>query len=48
MFALLGWAIQGIVGALGFGTSGIVGGSFAAGLMSAEAVAAGGGVLLVE
>eukprot|EP00927_Polykrikos_kofoidii_P070776 TRINITY_DN67161_c0_g1_i1.p1 TRINITY_DN67161_c0_g1~~TRINITY_DN67161_c0_g1_i1.p1 ORF type:complete len:351 (+),score=18.43 TRINITY_DN67161_c0_g1_i1:68-1120(+) len=37
-------AAVGVVGALGFGTGGIVAGSAAAGMMSAEAIAAGGGV----
>jgi hypothetical protein len=36
------FAVVGMVGAMGFGTGGIVAGSAAAGMMSAEAIAAGG------
>ena len=36
--------VVGVVGAMGFGSGGIAAGSMASGLMSAEAVASGGGV----
>jgi hypothetical protein len=36
--------VMGVVGGIGFGAGGIVGGSAAAGMMSAEAIAAGSGV----
>ena len=38
------FAAMGIIGGMGFGASGIVAGSTAAGMMSAEAIAMGGGV----
>jgi Interferon-induced 6-16 family len=39
------FAIMGVVTSMGFTSAGIVGGSTAAGMMSAEAIAAGGGVV---
>jgi hypothetical protein len=38
------FAVMGIVGAMGFGSEGIVAGSMAAGMMSAEAIASGGAI----
>eukprot|EP00549_Striatella_unipunctata_P012758 CAMPEP_0118725372 /NCGR_PEP_ID=MMETSP0800-20121206/33104_1 /TAXON_ID=210618 ORGANISM="Striatella unipunctata, Strain CCMP2910" /NCGR_SAMPLE_ID=MMETSP0800 /ASSEMBLY_ACC=CAM_ASM_000638 /LENGTH=207 /DNA_ID=CAMNT_0006634065 /DNA_START=136 /DNA_END=759 /DNA_ORIENTATION=- len=38
------FGVMGVIGAMGFGAEGIVAGSVAAGMMSAEAVAVGGGV----
>jgi hypothetical protein len=40
------FAVVGTVGAMGFGTGGIVAGSAAAGMMSTAAIAAGGGVVV--
>ena len=45
LFTILSLAITGIVNLLGFGATGVVGGSIAAGIMSGEAIASGGGVL---
>jgi len=38
------FAVMGVIGAMGFGTTGIAGGSVAAGMMSAEAISAGGAI----